>query len=192
MKEANEKQMNFSRTNWEIATTIVGAQLLMGIDAGEMNLEQVQKEIIQDVFFSNLLDSIHEKIDSEVCDEEDIEVYKSIGLNTIVIQAMLDYTSIIQDSPIELESIHEIDLPLDEKGVDDFVAKMSFSSEEEKQISALFYSETNSMAHELINNESVMKIIVAIYNLLNSDIEMKQKHLLIHKTLVELKFINFN
>ncbi|MBP6091616.1 MAG: hypothetical protein KA521_10210, partial [Crocinitomicaceae bacterium] len=132
MKEANEKQMNFSRTNWEIATTIVGAQLLMGIDAGEMNLEQVQKEIIQDVFFSNLLNSIHEKIDSDVCDEEDIEVYKSIGLNTIVIQAMVDDTSIIQDSPLELESIHELDLPLDEKGVDDFVAKTSFSSEEQK------------------------------------------------------------
>jgi hypothetical protein len=192
MKSKIKTKRNFSITNWEIATTIVGAQLLLDIDPGEMNLEKVQKEIIEDVFFSNLLNEGKERVNSGDCDEEEIEVYKSIALNTLVIQFMLEYTSVVQDSPLSLQSISQLDLPFDENGANDYIANLTFASDEEKQIAYSFYSNSCSVAHEIMNNEEVMNIIVTIYKLLISDIEMKKKHLMVHKTLVELKFINFN
>lgn len=192
MTSKNKTKKDFSITNWEIATTIVGAQLLLDIDPGEMNLEKVQKEIIEDVFFSKLLKIGQEKINSGDCDEEEIEVYKSIAMNTVVIKFMLEYTSFVQDSSLSLESISQLDLPFDENGANDYIAYLTFASEEEKQIAHSLYSNSSSIAHEIMNNEEVMNIIVTIYNLLISDIEMKKKHLLVHKTLVELKFINFN
>ncbi|MEN9973921.1 MAG: hypothetical protein RIS20_2268 [Bacteroidota bacterium] len=192
MKSKIKTKKDFSITNWEIATTIVGAQLLLDIDPGEMNLEKVQKEIIEDVFFSKLLNIGQERVNSGDCDEEEIEVYKSIALNTVVIKFMLEYTSVVKDSHLNLESISQLDLLFDENGANDYIANLTFSTEEEKQIAHSFYSNSSSIAHEIMNNEEVMNIIVTIYKLLISDVEMKKKHLLVHKTLVELKFINFN
>lgn len=191
MMEVKEKQKNFSKKNWEISTTIVGAQLLLDFNPGELNLEKVKKEIIQGVFFSNLIDAGQKRVDSGECDEEEIEVHKSIAAKTIIIQFMLNYTSIIYESPLELELIPKLDLPLDEKDIQEFVDSMTFSSEENKQLVTSLYSQYNSVAHEIMNNEDLMKVIVAVYKLLSSDLKMKKKHLLIHKALVELKFLNF-
>lgn len=190
MKELKEDQAHFSQTNWEIATTIVGTHYLLGLSSGDMDIEQMRREIIQDVYFAHLLDIRQERINTGLCDEKEMEMHNTMGHNIIIMQLMNDYTAYIDKHQHGVDSILKLDLPLHEKGVEELVENMSFPSEEDNQLAITVYSEFNLIAHDILNNKEVLKIIIKIYKILSSDAIMDKKHLSIYKTLVELKYVD--
>lgn len=186
MKTENKTKKDFSRTNWEISTTIVGAHLLMGISPGVLDLEIIQKEIIEDVFFENLIRIGDDRINNGLSSHEENEIYKAVCFNTVVIHSMADYSSFIEKYNPNLEAILKIDIPLYKDGLIDFLEDTHFENQEDMEIAAMNYTITNSIAHEILNNKDVLKIILEVYELLSSKFEMKKKHLGIHKVLGNL------
>ncbi|MBL1232551.1 MAG: hypothetical protein P1U44_03360 [Vicingaceae bacterium] len=188
MRELKEKQTSFSETNWEIATSIVGAILLMEINPSELNYKKFQREIIEDVFFINLLEQGHDKVKSGTCTPDEEEFYNGLAYSITIIQLMNRYTDYIVTNKIDITNMPELDDPMNEEELESIVGSDSAN----REASLLGLSTANNLAKDLMNNKDINDIIVRVHNVLCSKDSQKKKELNMIKILVEIRFVDLS
>tara|TARA_R110001592_G_scaffold88299_9_gene260060 strand:+ start:766 stop:1344 length:579 start_codon:yes stop_codon:yes gene_type:complete len=188
MSKLQEEQTNFSETNWEIATTIVGAIVLMDINPSELNYKKLQREIIEDVFFINMLEKGVDKMKSGTCSQEEEELYKSIAYSITIIQFINMYTDYIIENSIDINNIPELEEPLSKEELESIVKVNLVDGE----ASLLALSAANNIAKDFMNNKDIKDKIVRVHNVLCSKDSQNSKELKMMKILVEIKFIDLS